>query len=125
MVAAVIQRDAQILIAQRNSHGRHPLKWEFPGGKVEHGEAPEAAVVRELREELGIEAQVEHEIMRYEYRYSGRAPILLIFYRVVEFTGELQNLQFQQICWEAPNRLSEYDFLEGDLEFLTTWAAGA
>jgi len=125
VVAAVIQRAGQILIAQRNAHGRHPLKWEFPGGKVEPGEAPEAAVVRELREELGIDASVDREIMRYEYRYPDRAPIVLIFYRVVEFTGELQNLQFQQMLWEAPHRLREYDFLEGDQEFLTTWAAGA
>ena len=59
VVAAVIERDGCVLIAQRKRTGQHPLKWEFPGGKVEPGEAPEAAVVRELEEELAIRARVE------------------------------------------------------------------
>src|SRR5271170_4647589 len=85
VVAAVIERDGRVLIAQRKRTGQHPLKWEFPGGKVEPDEAPEVAVVRELQEELAIHARVEREIMRYEYQYPGRTPILLIFYRVTEF----------------------------------------
>src|ERR1700681_349797 len=99
VVAAVIERDGRILIAQRKRTGQHPLKWEFPGGKVEPGEAPEAAVVRELEEELAIRARVEGEIARYEYQYPGRWPILLMFYRVVEFSGEPKNLDFEQILW--------------------------
>ena len=62
--------------------------------------------------------------MRYEYQYPGRAPILLIFYRVTEFSDEPRNLQFEQLCWEPPERLREYDFLEGDRQFLI-WLAGA
>jgi 8-oxo-dGTP diphosphatase len=118
VVAAVIERDGRILIAQRKPTGQHPLKWEFPGGKVEPGEAPEAALVRELEEELAIQARVEREIARYEYQYPERAPILLIFYRVMEFSGEPKNLDFEQILWVPQERLSDYDFLEGDAEFL-------
>ena len=118
VVAAVIERDGRILITQRDAESWHPLKWEFPGGKVEAEETPEEAVVRELGEELAIQARIHGEIMRYEYQYPGRSPILLIFYRIVEFAGEPQNLQFEQIRWESPERLSEYDFLEGDREFL-------
>jgi 8-oxo-dGTP diphosphatase len=118
VVAAVIARDGFILIAQRKRTGQHPLKWEFPGGKVELGEAPEAAVVRELEEELAIHARVSDEIMRYEYQYPGRPPILLIFYRVTEFTGEPRNLDFEQIAWVARASLADYDFLEGDAEFI-------
>lgn len=118
VVAAVIERDGRVLIAQRKPEGFHPLKWEFPGGKVEPGEAPEQAVLRELDEELAIQARLHSEIMRYKYQYEGRAPIELIFYRIVEFTGEPRNLQFAEIRWERPERLCEYDFLEGDREFL-------
>jgi 8-oxo-dGTP diphosphatase len=118
VVAAVIERDGRILIAQRKRSGQHPLKWEFPGGKVEPNEAPEAAVVRELEEELAIQARVDREIMRYEYQYLGRSPILLIFYRVIEFTREPKNLDFEQVAWVGRASLGDYDFLEGDAKFI-------
>jgi 8-oxo-dGTP diphosphatase len=118
VVAAVIERDGHILIGQRKNEGHHPLKWEFPGGKVEPDEAPEAAAVRELDEELGIRARVNREIMRYEFQYPGRAPILLIFYRIVDFDGEPESRGFEQIRWESPERLADYDFLEGDAQFI-------
>jgi mutator protein MutT len=125
VVAAVIERDGRILIAQRKGTGQHPLKWEFPGGKVEPSEAPEAAVVRELEEELAIRARVDREIMRYEYQYPGRPPILLIFYRVTEFTGDPENLDFEQIAWVARASLGDYDFLEGDAEFIRSYVSEA
>ena len=118
VVAAVIERDDQILIAQRKRTGQHPLKWEFPGGKVEAAETPEAAVVRELQEELAIRANVGPEIGRYEFQYEGSWPIMLMFYRIVEFSGEPKNLNFEQILWTPRERLSDYDFLEGDAEFI-------
>ena len=118
VVAAVIERDGRVLIAQRKRTGQHPLKWEFPGGKVEAGEEPEAAVVRELSEELGIAARVDGEMMRYEYQYPGRTVILLIFFRVTGFAGEPKNLDFEQIVWVPREGLREYDFLEGDAEFI-------
>lgn len=121
VVAAVIERDGRILIAQRKRTGHHPLKWEFPGGKVELNEAPPAAVVRELHEELAIRARVDREIMRYEYQYPGRSPILLIFYWVTEFTGEPENLDFEQIGWVAREDLRNYDFLDGDAGFISEY----
>jgi 8-oxo-dGTP diphosphatase len=123
VVAAVIERSGCVLIAQRKPTGQHPLKWEFPGGKVESGETPEAALLRELEEELGIRAQVDVEIARYEYQYPGRSPIQLIFYRVAEFSGEPRNLDFEQILWAPRDRLRHYDFLEGDAEFLKHYAS--
>jgi 8-oxo-dGTP diphosphatase len=122
VVAGVIERGGRVLIAQRKNIGYHPLKWEFPGGKVEAGETPEAATLRELSEELGIRARIDREIMRYEYQYPGRSPILLIFFRVVEFEGEPRNLDFEQIRWEAPERLGDYDFLAGDAEFIRSYS---
>jgi 8-oxo-dGTP diphosphatase len=122
VVAAIIQRAGRILIGQRKDLGHHPLKWEFPGGKVEPGETPEAALIRELQEELGIQARIDRELMRYEYQYPGRSRILLIFYRVVDFEGDPQNLDFDQIRWELPELLREYDFLEGDTLFIMQFA---
>jgi len=123
VVAAVIERKGRVLIAQRKRTGHHPLKWEFPGGKVQADETPETAVVRELEEELGIRAQVDTEIARYEFQYEGRWPIMLMFYRVVEFSGEPKNLDFEQIAWVPRTRLGDYDFLEGDAEFLKSYTA--
>jgi 8-oxo-dGTP diphosphatase len=122
VVAAVIERagpeGSLILIGQRKARGRHPLKWEFPGGKVEPGEGARDALRRELREELGIEALIGVEIERYDFGYSAGHATRLIFFHVAEFTGEPANLDFAQIAWVPRHRLPGYDFLEGDLDFV-------
>ncbi len=118
VVAAVIERDGLILIGQRKPRGRHALKWEFPGGKVEPGETPQAALARELREELGIEARIGEEIETYDFRYVTGAITRLMFFRVTEFAGEPENLDFQQITWSLREHLPHYDFLEGDVDFV-------
>jgi 8-oxo-dGTP diphosphatase len=123
VVAAVIERDGLILIGQRKPRGRHGLKWEFPGGKVEPGEESREALARELREELGIEARIGEEIERYDFSYSAGHVTRLIFFHVVEFAGEPVNLDFAQIAWVGRNRLPDYDFLEGDVAFVRQLAA--
>jgi 8-oxo-dGTP diphosphatase len=122
VVAAIIEREGKILICRRRADHAHPLKWEFPGGKVEPGEEPADGLRRELGEELAIEARVGGEVTRYEYTYPGKAPILLIFFRVDGFTGEPRNQVFEEIRWETAGRLPEYDFLEGDVDFVR-WLA--
>jgi 8-oxo-dGTP diphosphatase len=122
VVAAILERGGKILICRRRPSDPHPLKWEFPGGKVEPGEAPPQALRRELEEELGIDARIGDEITHYEYCYPGKQPILLIFYKVSEFSGEPSNRIFQEIIWDIPVRLREYDFLEGDVDFVRTLA---
>ncbi len=120
-----MMRDGKILIAQRRRGGRHPLKWEFPGGKVEPGETPQAALARELREELDVAAEIGEEMDAYEVAYPNGFRAMLRFYGVTEFQGEPRNLQFEQIVWESPYRLPDYDFLEGDLSFVAKVARGA
>jgi 8-oxo-dGTP diphosphatase len=117
-VAAVVERGGSILIAQRKRAGKHALKWEFPGGKVELGETPREALARELSEELGIAAVIGIELGQYDVRYGDGPLTRLLFYRVTEFTGEPQNLDFEQIVWERRDRLPRYDFLEGDRPFV-------
>ena len=127
VVAAVIERagpeGSLILIGQRKPRGRHGLKWEFPGGKVEPGEESREALVRELREELGIEARIGDEIERYDFSSSVGHVTRLIFFHVAEFAGEPANLDFAQITWVPRNRLPDYDFLEGDVEFVRRLAS--
>jgi len=119
VVAAVMMRDGKILIGQRKRGGRHPLKWEFPGGKVEPGEDPRAALARELREELNVVAVIGEEMDFHEVDYEDGSRFRLHFYRVTEFRGELRNLDFEQIVWETPARLPAYDFLDGDVNFVS------
>ena len=124
VVAAVIEKQGQILVCQRKRGARHGLKWEFPGGKVEQGEEPRAALARELREELDIAAEIGAEMVRYEHSYPGRDPILLIFFRVTEFNGVPANIVFETIEWSALAALPAYDFLDGDLDFVRRLARG-
>lgn len=118
VVAAIIERDGRILVGQRTAEQKHALKWEFPGGKVEPGESAEAALARELEEELGIEGASGTEMLRYEFAYPGKSPILLYFFRVAAFQGEPRNLIYREVRWAPPHELLEMDFVEGDRQFL-------
>src|SRR5205085_5588414 len=100
----------------------HPLKWEFPGGKVELDETPAAALSRELEEEIEIRGATGDEIARYEYSYPGKKPILLIFFRVQQFEGEPRNLIFHEMRWEPVKRLGQFDFVEGDRDFIASFS---
>ncbi len=115
VVAAIIRRGGRILICRRTAAQAHPLKWEFPGGKVEEGESPPQALIRELREELAIDARIGGETERYEYSYPGKSAILLIFHAVSDFDGEPRNCVFEEIRWVAPSESTGFDFLEGDI----------
>jgi 8-oxo-dGTP diphosphatase len=118
VVAGILERNGRVLICRRRADQPHPLKWEFPGGKVEAGETARAALRRELLEELGIESEPAIEIDRYEFVYPGKQPILLIFLSVPGWTGEIENRIFETIIWESRDRLTNYDFLEGDEPFI-------
>ncbi|MBV9761284.1 MAG: (deoxy)nucleoside triphosphate pyrophosphohydrolase [Acidobacteriaceae bacterium] len=124
MSAGVIHRDREILVGQRRKSDRHPLKWEFPGGKVEHGETPQQGLVRELREELQIEAQIGSELARYEYDYPSGSRVHLLFFAVRSFDGEPRARVFEQICWIEAQSLPTLDFLDGDMDFVRRLARG-
>ena len=92
---------------------------------MEPHETPFEALVREIREELGIEVVRAEEMERHEFQYPGRSPILLIFFRVTEFEGEPRNLAFDEIRWEPRHKLPSFDFLEGDIDFVKSLARGS
>ena len=123
VAAALIERGGKTLICRRRPEQSHGGKWEFPGGKVEGGESPAEAARRELREELGIEAEIGPLAARYEYAYPGNEPILLVFFRVTEFSGEPDGAHFDEIRWARPRDFPGFDFLEGDVAFVRELAA--
>lgn len=125
VVAAVIVRDGRVLACQRSRSGKFPMKWEFPGGKVQSGESPEAALVRELREELAIDVSVGVEIHRTKHKYPEMpSAIELIFFAATIESGEIDNRVFEAISWVTPQKLPEMDFLEADRELIAKLATG-
>ncbi|MGA2964747.1 MAG: (deoxy)nucleoside triphosphate pyrophosphohydrolase [Terriglobales bacterium] len=124
VVAALIVKDGLILACQRTRHQAMPLKWEFPGGKIEEGEQPRDALRRELDEELGIAAEVGVEVARIVHEYPGGGSIELRFFAVREYQGDLENRIFREIRWVTRQELLQLDFLEADLGLVKNLAAG-
>lgn len=114
VVAGLLMREGRLLICQRRRGAAFPLKWEFPGGKVEEGESDLEALRRELREELSVEARQADFFCQYDYSYPNGPEVSLRFYQVREFDGEPENLIFQRIAWTNVGELEGFDFLEGD-----------
>ena len=124
VVAALIVKDGKLLVCQRTRHQTMPLKWEFPGGKIEEGEQPRDALRRELDEELGIVATIGDELARIQHEYPNGGMVELRFYVVRDYLGELENRIFRDIQWAAPAELPKFDFLEADLTLVQDLAAG-
>jgi 8-oxo-dGTP diphosphatase len=124
VVAALIHQQGKLLVCQRTRHQTMPLKWEFPGGKIEEGEQPRDALRRELEEELGIHASVGDEVIRIQHEYPNGAKVELRFFVVREFQGEIENRIFKDVKWAPPQDLPKYDFLEADLTLVKDLAAG-
>lgn len=113
VTAAVIEQDGKILIAQRRKGSTLAGKWEFPGGKIEPGETAEVCLKRELKEEFGIDAEVEKFIMASQFRYC-LVPIELLAYRVKHICGNFKINEHDQIRWVSPSELGSYDFMPAD-----------
>src|SRR5882724_7952737 len=95
VVAALILKNDKILACQRTRHQTMPLKWEFPGGKIEDGEQPRDALRRELDEELGIQAEIGDEVSRIRHEYPNGGSVELRFFTVRQYAGTLENRIFR------------------------------
>jgi 8-oxo-dGTP diphosphatase len=124
VVAALIEKNGELLVCQRTRHQTMPLKWEFPGGKIEEGEQARDALRRELEEELGIIATIGDEIKRVQHEYPNGGMVELRFYIVREYRGPIENRIFRDIQWVPAKNLPAYDFLEADLTLVQDLAAG-
>jgi 8-oxo-dGTP diphosphatase len=143
VVAAIITRNSRILICQRRRDKAFPLKWEFPGGKVEPGETPTDALSREILEELGIRISIGREIYRRQYQYAElSAPIELVFYLAKllkrsdaaklsdkQIASELARFNlsraFNEVRWVSPAELREYDFLAANEDLISQISSGS
>lgn len=126
VVAAVIERsDRRLLIGQRRRGDTSPLKWEFPGGKVEQEESDDVALARELKEELGATMTRSAPIWRAVHKYAETAtPLEIRFYAVAIESMDVHGNEFEQIAWVLPKELSEYDFLAANRELVANLATG-
>lgn len=110
VAAAVIRgADDRVLIAKRADEQHQGGLWEFPGGKVEEGEAVQAALARELEEELGIRVSAARPLIQVQHDYPDK-QVLLDVWEVSAFSGEPHGAEGQPLAWVAPRELDNYAF---------------
>jgi 8-oxo-dGTP diphosphatase len=126
VVAAVIERkDRRLLIGQRRKEDSSPLKWEFPGGKVRKGEGLEAALARELREELGVTLVKSRKIAEVRHQYANHAEELEIhFFAAAIAEAEVVPHTFEKVEWVLPKELGSYDSLAANRRLIAELATG-
>ena len=125
VAAGVLFNNGRVLAAQRSVADRHPLKWEFPGGKVEPGEDARRALMRELREELDVEATVGKMLRRSTHRYPDGLCVDITFIHVTAIDREPTNQVFADLRWVLIEELHVLDFLAGDRAFVGALESGA
>lgn len=114
VTCAIIMKGDQVLIAQRSEVMSHPLQWEFPGGKLKPGESPLKGIIREIREELKADIDVEQLLPSVVHAYGYDEIKLIPFICTLE-SDEI-NLQQHKACrWIRKNEIGDYDILEADL----------
>jgi 8-oxo-dGTP diphosphatase len=115
VVCAVIERNGHVLVAQRPPHKLLPLKWEFPGGKVEPGEKPAAAIVREIREELGCEIHVTRALPPFIHDYKTVVIEMIPFVcALAPDASEPHPHEHVAVAWVPPAQLRGYDLAAAD-----------
>jgi 8-oxo-dGTP diphosphatase len=126
VVAAVIERaDRRLLIGQRRRNDTSPLKWEFPGGKVEKNETPEVALARELKEELGVQLLRCAPIGKVQHKYANVSEMLeILFYAATIKEDEVSPQSFERVAWVLPKELGDYDFLAANSQLIAHLATG-
>lgn len=117
VAAALVDAAGRVLIAERPAGKPLAGRWEFPGGKLAAGETREAALLRELQEELGIEVREAEFVLELVHAYPDR-EVELAFHVVTDFFGEPQSLDGQALRWVPVDQLQREDILEADLPFI-------
>ena len=117
---AIIQEKNRVLAVQRSEQMSLPLKWEFPGGKIEKNETPEECLRRELKEELALDVQVGEALKPMTHAYRTFTVILYPFICVIK-TGEMVLHEHAAFVWLPPSRLSSLDWAEADRPVLDVY----
>jgi 8-oxo-dGTP diphosphatase len=116
VVCAVIEQNGLILCAQRSESMALPLKWEFPGGKIEPGEAEEPALMREIQEELNVDIEILERMPVHDYAYTPEKIIRLIPYRcTIKDVTQLQAREHAELRWVERHKLLELDWAAADV----------
>lgn len=115
--AAIIHRGENILIAQRNRHKAQGLMWEFPGGKLEANESAQESLVREIKEELNIDIEVEEKLGESIYEYPT-GIIKLIAFHAQWISGDLKPTEHESIRWVKLRELNDFEFAPADIPFI-------
>ena len=119
VVAGLILQNNKLLICQRPNFKDHPLKWEFPGGKIKNDETNEEALIREINEELSINIINCEKLIDYNFYYKDlNKRVFIYFYLVNNFSGQVLNNFHKELKWIEIKDIREYDFLEGDLKII-------
>ena len=114
---AIIVRNAQMLAVQRGLQSSHPLKWEFPGGKIQEGETAEECIIREIEEELSIEIVVERQLDAVEFDYGSKQIKLIPFVCRIE-SGSIVLNEHLDKCWFKMNQWQTIDWSAADRELI-------
>lgn len=114
VVAAIIEKDGKILICRRAENKTRALKWEFPGGKIEPGETPEQAVLRECREELNVDLCVKGEFMRVLHSYPD-IEIQLTVFRTASIGSDPRCIEHKEIRFVYPSELANFELCPADI----------
>jgi len=117
VTAAIMVRDAQILLGRRKPGGMIGGKWEFPGGKLEAGERPEDGIRREIREELGIAVRVGDFLGSSRFK-SGPRSFELLAYLVTPLSNAYTLAEHDEIRWVPLEELTTYDLPESDMDLI-------
>ena len=114
-VGVLFNSQGQVLIGQRTVKDRYYQKWEFPGGKLEAGELPQDALVREFSEEVGIEISSSEDFMVLEHDYPDR-HVKLYVQLIKDYVGDVWAMEGQALRWVQLKELADIDFLKGNQE---------
>jgi 8-oxo-dGTP diphosphatase len=123
VAAGIVERDGKVLIARRGPRSALAGKWEFPGGKVEPGETPEKCIVRELREEFGVETSAGAVVATVTHQYP-EMTVHLIALRVYHLAGEWVPLEHEELRWVCHSDLWAFDFAPADRPILAAILTG-
>ena len=114
---AIIVRNAQMLAVQRGPESSHPLKWEFPGGKIQDGETAEECIIREIEEELTIGIDLVAQLDAVEFDYGTKQIKLIPFVCRIK-NGQIALTEHVDKCWINPDNWQSLDWAAADYELI-------